>query len=215
MLINNFFSATEAYPRSEKWYELLLKYKILKHYSTENITVTFSQGKEALGDRAVNLWTTFIQYHIVTSPDDVVQSYFLKGIKESDKISLALRPQYLEWLRLTKGITETRKAYTELCNARPFCKSLHLTMLNVASADCDRDEMERIHKTLTEQFPGDLDVWVELMEFYVHYRRHDPPEKRSADRNRTYNKALCMLSEPLQKQFKEKCSQHVLSSTFE
>lgn len=191
-----------------------MKYKIVKQYSAEEITLTFSEGKEALGERATNLWTTFIQYHIVMSPDDVVQSYFLKGIKESDKISLTLRPQYLEWLRISKNILETRKAYAEMCTMRPFCKNLHLTMYTIESAEYDTDRMEKIYTTLAEQFPGDLDVWVGFMEFYVHFRRNDPPEKRAADKNRTYNKALCVLSEHLQKQFKEKCSHHVLSSTF-
>lgn len=212
--------ATEAYPRSEKWHELYLKYKILKHAPADEITVIFSKGKEALGDRGVNLWTTFIQYHIVKSSDDVVQHYFIKGIRESDKISLALRPLYLEWLRLTKDIVEIRKVYGELSEMRPFCKKLHLIMLDVESVEHNVNKiekihkMEKIHKTLCEQFPGDLDVWVGFMEFHVHFKRNDPPQKRAADRNTTYKKALCKLPEPLQKQFKEKCSHYVLSSTF-
>lgn len=186
----------------------------MTHCSAEEITVIFSQGKEALAERAGNLWEMFMQYHIVTSSEDIVQKYFLKGVNESEKISANLKPQYIEWLRFSKGILETRKAYGELCNTRPFCKSLHLAMLGIESAEHDVDRMEKIHKTLTEQFPGDLDVWVEFMEFYVYFRKNDPPEKRATDRNRTYNKALCLLSEPLQKQFKEKCSHHVLSSAF-
>lgn len=205
--------ATEAYPRSEKWHELYLKYKILKHAPAEELAEIFSRGKDALGDKAVNLWLIFIQYHIVTSSDDVIQNYFLKGIRESDKISLALRPQYLQWLRLTKSIVDIRKAYAELSEMRPFCKSLHLNMLNIESVEHDFNEMENIHKTLCEQFSGDLDVWVGFMEFYVNFRKTDSAQKKASDRNGTYKKALCMLSEPLQKQFKEKCSHYVLSTT--
>lgn len=205
--------ATEAYPTSEKWFELYLRYKILKHHPKEEINVIFSKGKEILGEKAVNLWTIFIQYHIVTSPDDVIQTYFLKGIKEGDKISLALRSQYIEWLRLSRGITEARNAYADLACMLPYCKNLHTTMLNIESVECDIDRMENIHKTLTEQFPRDLDVWINIMEFYEYFRRKDPVKKRSADTNKVYSKALCMLPEPLQKQFKEKCGHIVLSST--
>lgn len=204
--------ATEAYPRSEKWHELYLKYNIVKHAPIEDLTEIFSKGKDALGDKAINLWTMFIQYHIVTSSDDVIQNYFLKGIRESDKISLALRPQYLQWLRLTKSIVDIRKAYTELSQMRPFCKDLHMIMLNIESVLSDFNRMEKIHKTLCEQFPTDLEVWIGLMEFYVNCRRDDDSIVKK-NKNSTYKKALCMLPAPLQKQFKEKCSHYVLGTT--
>lgn len=186
----------------------------MKHQPPEAIAVTFSQGREALGNRALNLWVTFIQYHVVMSSEDVVQSYFLRGIKESENISMALRPQYLEWLILSKGIQETRKAYMDLSSLRPFCKEVHLTMLNIESTYQNKDNMEAIHKTLSEQFPEDLDVWVGCMEFYNDIRWLDPKEQSDADKKKTYNKALCMLSGPSLKQFKEQYSHRIVTNTF-
>lgn len=199
--------ATEAYPRSQKWHEMYLKYKISKQAPSEEIAMIFHRGKEALGDEAINLWAIFIQHHITISSDDTVQNYFISGIQESSKISLFLRSQYLKWLRDRKSIEEIRSAYANLSDMQPFCKELHLVMLDVESDNIDN--IEAIYNTLCKQFPEDLDIWLNFMEFYVRCRKGD-----LSGRNRIYQKALCMLPKQLQNIFKEKCSHYILLSSF-
>lgn len=166
-------SGIEAHPQSELLWEMHLKYKISKNYSEEEIYRTFEKGKAALKENALPLFEELIKHYLVINATDDLESLYESALYSPQQISHALIPDYLKWLTVTCGrdISKARLIYDDFSTRRPYCKKLHTVMASLECAEEDMQNWERVLKLATDQFPEDLDVWRDYMNFFVHFRK--------------------------------------------
>lgn len=196
------FPALEIHPQSEKLWEQNLKYKIRKRSPEEEICRIFKEGKAALGENALPLFLVLIKYYLSINATDELDNLYKSAIDLPPQISHALAPDYLKWMVVTRGmdISEARNLYNILSTRTPYCKRLHTIMAILERAEEDMNKLEKVLELATEQFPTDLDVWHDYMNFFIHIKKSAP------DRKKVYNRAISMLPDINRMQFESQYS---------
>lgn len=137
---------------------------------TAKINEVFNIGTKALKGKALPLWCSIVRYHYLTSSEDYINSIYQDAIKQPEEISSVLKPQYMQWLVLTKGMDAARQVYLKLCVEKPYCKELHeeMSKLESTAIASNYTAWEKVHKLATEQFGEvDVDVWINYIKFYL------------------------------------------------
>ncbi|KAJ8924758.1 hypothetical protein NQ315_000911 [Exocentrus adspersus] len=174
-----------AVPTSVELWKLRLKCAIMKDHVKE-VNQVFKQGILQLKEKSAPLWVMTLRYHTLTSGNEVLELIFKDGVEQPKEVSDVLKPEYIEWLALSKGMKETRKAYFMLAEKKPYCKELHASMLKLESLEMDQDieVMESALRFACEQFGvEDVDVWINFIEFYLRHHKTLEKEKGAFDVN--------------------------------
>lgn len=196
------FLGTKNSPQSLDLWKLQLRYAIMSERNVE-VDKVFKEGVEKLDKRSLPLWYMYLRYYSLMSRDDVISDTYQKATKHSPEISDNLKPRYIEWIALSKGMKEAREKYNTLAQEQPFCKELHLTMSKLESAEIDHnyETWGKVHELACKQFgEDDVDVWINHILFYLHFRKSDVNEKVET----IYREAEAKLAPLLKSEFKEK-----------
>lgn len=172
---------TAAFPLSVELWELRLNSQIVRD-DPEKVNFVFKLSVNNLKETALPLWRAIIRYHYVVSDNDYIQLIYRDAVKQPKEISDVLKPQYLEWLTLAKGIEATREVYNDISLQQPYCKDLHMMMSKLESIQVNYNfgAWEKVHELACEQFgKEDVDVWINYIFFYTHYYKvHDNPAEK-------------------------------------
>uniref|UniRef100_A0A1Y1JV88 U3 small nucleolar RNA-associated protein 6 homolog n=1 Tax=Photinus pyralis TaxID=7054 RepID=A0A1Y1JV88_PHOPY len=172
---------TDAFPHSVELWELRLCKQILKG-DTGKVNLVFKLSIINLKEKSLPLWQKIISYHLIMSHDDYIHLIYRDAVKQAKEISDDLKPKYIEWLALAKGMKVTRDVYNELAIQEPYCKDLHAMMSKMESVQLKYNfkAWEKVHERACEQFGAeDVDVWIDYIVFYTdYYKVHENPAER-------------------------------------
>ncbi|PSN39843.1 hypothetical protein C0J52_19058 [Blattella germanica] len=173
-------TATKRYPSSAELWNIRLQLHLSKDEEKMALQV-FREATARLGSSnkaALPLWKMMLQYYH-TKDMNKVEQIFQEGIIQGPQISVALKPMYIEWVVLVKGIQVARKLYEKLSIQPPLCLELHSKM---ASLECMQPEMNikqvrRCFEVACQQNGHNVtDVWMDYIRFE---RTLGNPEKES------------------------------------
>ncbi|XP_050443525.1 uncharacterized protein LOC126847389 [Adelges cooleyi] len=161
--------AVKALKKSlELWTELLNLY--ITHDCFEKLIEVFQEGVRELRDDSLPLWEIVIRYMLNTHPK-LVEQLYNEGSRVSYKvIALEMRPSYLDWCVLQKGIFAARELFEDLKNLEPPCQSLYMTMINCEKAQTnDVSKIKTIRKLYNDACNKfgkiDIEIWIECIRF--------------------------------------------------
>lgn len=133
-----------------------------------------------------------------------MENLYKQGIKQPQEISDILKPQFLEWLAVSKGMSYTRQIYLALAREEPYCKELHVTMskLEATEIEYNFEAWDKVYELACEQFgKEDVDVWLSRIQYYIDFK---PGTVSKADLHQIYMDAKNSLPEVLFLSFKDK-----------
>lgn len=166
-------SGVETYPQSIELWKLYLKTQILQD-SKEGTQKVFKAGVLALKEKALPLWTAVIRYFLLSEDDPFIEAMYEEGIKQPPEVSDFLKPHFLEWLAVTKGMRYTRQKYFAIAKWEPYCKELHSTMSKLESTEIEFnfESWDKVHELACEQFgKDDIEVWLNRLQYCTHYKK--------------------------------------------
>ncbi|XP_008559011.1 U3 small nucleolar RNA-associated protein 6 homolog [Microplitis demolitor] len=163
-------NATDALPHNiDLWKE---KLRHLISVNKNDLFITeFDKATKTLGSKALPLWKIKLLYFQAKHPNKVEEIYFA-GMKEHPEISRELKPAYIKWVVLTKGIQIARHTYNELSVKPPFCLELHKEMADIEliQPDICKQNARRPHEMATSQFgKTNTEVWINFIEFEIKF----------------------------------------------
>ncbi|XP_067211528.1 U3 small nucleolar RNA-associated protein 6 homolog [Linepithema humile] len=196
--------ATDAIPDSVSlWCERI---KHLLQFEQENEADTvLSEATEKLGEKALPLWRMRILHSQIRSSEDA-EKIFEAALKHV-RIAKEIKPIWLEWLVLTKGIRATRKAYENFCRHPPTSLEVHkkMAMLECLQPEASLEHMRRPHEMATLQFGSDnTSVWLDYIKFEMNYGSKEGKESKKI--GNIYMRAVKNLDSNLTKPFMEEHS---------
>ncbi|XP_056634164.1 U3 small nucleolar RNA-associated protein 6 homolog [Diorhabda sublineata] len=163
----------KALPKSVELWKLKLKCMVMKD-DTNALNMAFKQGHLALRENSAPLWQLLIRYHILSSPNEIIEAVYRDAVRQVEQIANLIKPDYIEWIALNKDIQKAREIYKTLSITPPYCKELHAKMakLEMTEQDISIKELERPLKLACEQFGNkDADVWINLRDCYLQHHQ--------------------------------------------
>ncbi|XP_034936563.1 U3 small nucleolar RNA-associated protein 6 homolog [Chelonus insularis] len=163
-------NATEALPNSIKLWCAKLKYL----FNSDQEELAFSEFNKAikiLGSKALPLWRMKLLYIQVKSPNKV-EEFFKNAVQQDEAISREMKPDYIKWLVVTKGIQMARHVYNELSLQPPVCLELHKEMaaLELIQPEICKQNARRPHEVAALQFgKNNTEVWIKYIVFEMKY----------------------------------------------
>ncbi|XP_050430792.1 U3 small nucleolar RNA-associated protein 6 homolog [Adelges cooleyi] len=150
------------------WIELLHLY--VTHDCFDNLIEAFQQGVRALKDDSLPLWQIMIRYMHNTHPKLVDQLYNEGSRVRFKVVALELRPAYLDWCALQKGLLSARDLFQDLVQLEPPCLQLYMTMINLEKIQMfHMNKMKNIRKLYNDacnEFGKiDTNIWLECIRF--------------------------------------------------
>lgn len=94
--------ATEASPTSVNLWHAKLRYLLTSGRDAEAMAA-FAQASEILGGKSLPLWRMRLMDAQAKHPEKV-EDVFLASLKVEPSISKEMKPSYIEWIVLTKGL---------------------------------------------------------------------------------------------------------------
>ncbi|XP_063228189.1 U3 small nucleolar RNA-associated protein 6 homolog [Bacillus rossius redtenbacheri] len=162
--------ATERFPQSPELWLLRLRFHIALRDEV-SVNRVFRDAVVGVGGRAeaaLPLWRTLLLYYQDRKERPKVETVFKEGLAQPPAVSRALKPLYLEWAVLTKGIIAGRKTYKSICMQPPFSLELHLKMVSFEcfQPEVKLDQVRKCFNTACEQFgKTNTDVWLQYVKF--------------------------------------------------
>lgn len=97
-----------------------------------------------------------MQYCQTKSPAKT-EALFERALAAPVSVVSALRPMYLEWLCLSRGIRDARAAYDKLCLQPPLSLDLHTKMATLESMQTTAvmKQVRKCHENACNQFGKD------------------------------------------------------------
>lgn len=116
------------------------------------------------------LWKIKLQYYQTKSPAKT-EALFENGLNAAPCVATALRPLYLEWLCLSRGIRDARAAYDRLCLQPPLSLDLHNKMasLEAMQTTAVMKHVRKCHENACNQFGKDNagEYWHIFLLFFI------------------------------------------------
>ncbi|KAH0560108.1 U3 small nucleolar RNA-associated protein 6 homolog [Cotesia glomerata] len=162
--------ATDALPQNVDFWKDKLRHLISVNKNDLFIT-EFNKATKILGNKALPLWKIKLLY-TQAKYSNKVEEIYLAGMKEAVEISREMKPAYIKWVVLTKGIQIARHIYNELSVKIPFCLELHKEMaeIELIQPDICKQNARRPHEMATSQFgKTNTEVWINFIEFEMKY----------------------------------------------
>ncbi|KAF2880477.1 hypothetical protein ILUMI_25684 [Ignelater luminosus] len=183
---------TNAIPHSLELWKLRLRLQMINGDPTE-VEKAFKVGVAKLRRKSIPLWQSMLRYSTITSSDEQMIALYESGVRQPREVSEVIKPKYLQWVILTRGIDAGRELYMKLVTQKPYCKPLHKMMCKFELMDMENFGFwNRAHKLACQQFGRqDVDVWVAYLQFYVRYNNKIPNlPKKIEDIHREANNHL-------------------------
>ncbi|XP_046403619.1 U3 small nucleolar RNA-associated protein 6 homolog isoform X2 [Ischnura elegans] len=135
--------------------------------------VVFTQASSQLGDipDAVIIWKFMLHYTQARGNTDRVESLFQDALNRGPAIASALKPLYIEWLVLSKGIAAARKVYDQISVQPPLCLEMHTKMAYLEGLQpvVNLKHARKCFELACDQFgKSNTDVWMEYVKFEMH-----------------------------------------------
>ncbi|KAL1129254.1 hypothetical protein AAG570_013783 [Ranatra chinensis] len=182
---------TEKLKTSVNLWTARLKYHLTSGEEEQGLKV-FKEAVAELTDKALPVWKLMLQYWQNTRPSKV-EELFKEGIMQGGpSIANPLKPMFLEWLVLNRGIVAARKQYMVYSQLPPFCLEVHTKMLELEDMQPSPNlkHMRKCHQNTTMQFGAyNTDVWMAYVRF----------EQNLGDKGNVtdiYSKAIRSLKQP-------------------
>ncbi|XP_069701593.1 U3 small nucleolar RNA-associated protein 6 homolog [Periplaneta americana] len=162
-------TATARIPSSVELWQVRLCFYLSKDNEKKALDV-FKDATTKLGNSekaALHLWKMMLHYY-QTKDIHKVEQLFKDGIVQGPEISMPLKPMYIEWLALAKGIAAARKVYDQLSIQPPLCLGLHTKMASLESIQPDvmLKYVRKCHEMACDQFgKTNTEVWMEYVKF--------------------------------------------------
>ncbi|KAL0276206.1 UNVERIFIED_CONTAM: hypothetical protein PYX00_003820 [Menopon gallinae] len=170
--------ATEQYPRSLKLWHARLRFHLTRDQEKLGNTI-FKEAIEKIPDpvEALPLWKLMIQYY-QTKSSAKVEETFRAGLERGGELALRLKPMYLHWTALSKGMGCAKKLFESPEMLNPPCLELLNEMISLESMqpDMNKKVIRRCHE-MACNFAGkdNLDVWIAYLEFELKHGDGDGP----------------------------------------
>ncbi|TGZ43802.1 U3 small nucleolar RNA-associated protein 6 homolog [Temnothorax longispinosus] len=158
--------ATDAVPNSVAIWHARLNH-LLQCGLEKEAYAMFPKVTKILGEKALPLWKMRILHAQIKSSEEAEES-FQAALRSHPLIARDIKPMWLEWLVLTKGIRAARKAYNSLCLQLPASLKFHEKMiaLELIQPDTLPEHVRRPYEIATQQFGTDnTSIWIDYMNY--------------------------------------------------
>ncbi|XP_072753293.1 U3 small nucleolar RNA-associated protein 6 homolog [Anoplolepis gracilipes] len=177
--------ATDAIPNSVSLWHERINY-LLQSDQEKEVDTLFPKVTEILNEKALPLWKMRISHGQIKSSKEAEES-FRAALKVHPLIARDIRPIWLEWLVLTKGIHAARKEYEKLHlqppNSLEFYKKI--AMLEYMQLEANSlKHARRIYEVATRHFGTDKAIWMDYINFEMKYgdpKKVEEIHKRAVD----------------------------------
>ncbi|XP_015119461.1 U3 small nucleolar RNA-associated protein 6 homolog [Diachasma alloeum] len=164
---------TDAIPTSVNLWTTKIKH-LINSGKDSLVTEEFAKASKLLGGKALPLWRMKLLYFQAKYPQKV-HEIFVEAMKSDVEISKEMKPAYIEWLVLTKGIEAARQQYNELAIQPPTCLELHKKMLELEMIQpkiC-KQSARKPHELATLHYgKSNTQVWIDFILFEM---KHGEP----------------------------------------
>lgn len=145
----------------------------------------------------------FLSYCEQTEKIEYTNAMYLKAIENPQVVS-AVAAKYLRFAYVNYDIKKCRNTYDLFLTQKTSCKDIHRTMLQLEFLEFkdNTENWEKVYKNFLEQFPHDVDVWVDYIQFHKRYKKSSE-ETISA----LYERATNALPDSLQLLLRERLSE--------
>ncbi|XP_060865287.1 uncharacterized protein LOC132941308 isoform X2 [Metopolophium dirhodum] len=157
------------------WIQLIKLHLTIDSFDHDKLMVAFSQGVRALND-SLPLWKILIRNLRYRRPE-IVETLLKEATKGTEdfydeKLSLEIRPKYLEWCIEFKDIHATRDLFNELKDFKPACPKLYLVMIAIEREEpnYELDTVRQLYEEVTKLCGNDnVEVWIDYIRFEQEY----------------------------------------------
>lgn len=149
---------------------------LLQSGQEKEVDALLPKATEILKEKALPLWKMRILHAQIRSSEDAERS-FRAALKADSLIAVDIKPVWLEWLVLTKGIHAAREAYEQLCLQPPNSLEFHKKMaaLEYVQPEPSIKHARRPYLAATQFFgANNTSVWIDLIKFEM---KHGEPER--------------------------------------
>ncbi|XP_012523269.1 U3 small nucleolar RNA-associated protein 6 homolog [Monomorium pharaonis] len=168
--------ATEAVPNSVDIWHARLNYMLQCGLKKEAYAM-FPKATEILGEKALPLWKMRILHAQIKSSEEAEESF--QAALAQPLIARDIKPMWLEWLVLTKGIRAARKAYENLCIQSSTSMDFHKKMitLELVQPETQPKYVRQPYEMATQQFgTNNTSIWIEYIKYEM---KHGDPKRAS------------------------------------
>ncbi|KAL0128817.1 hypothetical protein PUN28_003891 [Cardiocondyla obscurior] len=169
--------AIEVVPNSVSIWHARLSH-LLQNGLEKEAYAMYPKVTEILGEKALPLWKMRILHAQVKSTRETEKS-FEAALQSHPEIAKNIKPIWLEWLVLTKGICAARKAYKNLCLQPPTSLEFHKKMiaLELVQPEIQSEHVQRPYEMATMQFGTDnTSIWIDYIKYEM---KHGDPKRVS------------------------------------
>ncbi|XP_070150082.1 U3 small nucleolar RNA-associated protein 6 homolog [Polyergus mexicanus] len=186
--------ATDTVPSSVGLWHARISH-LLQSGQEKEVDSIFPKMTEILNEKALPLWRMRILHSQIRSSKEAEES-FRAALKVHPLIARDIRPIWLEWLVLTKGIRAAREEYEKLFLQPPNSLEFHKKMatLEYIQPKVSLKHARRPYEVATQHFgTNNTSVWMDYINFEM---KHGDPKKvgdiyeravKMLDRNLTYS----------------------------
>lgn len=167
------FLALDVYPQSIRLWKAYLKFII----NTDNpifsdIRTIFERAVAALGKDSLDIWLMFLSYCEQLEQHDYIKNLYLQAM-EDPQIAVAVVVKYIRWLYVNCGVEKCRNAYDLFMRKKLPSKNVHRAMLKLEYLEFtdDYQNWEKVYTNFLDQFPQDIDVWRDYIQFHKKYKK--------------------------------------------
>lgn len=162
----------QIYPQSIKLWKAYLSAIINHDKTSTHITKIFERAIAAVPQNTAQLWLMFLSNCEQIEEEDYIEAVYSNALKDPNVV-LAVARKYLSWMYLIHGIERCRSVYDSFVEEKVYCKEIHKAMLKFEFLEFDGCfvRWEQVYKNSLEQFPHDVDMWMDYMQFHLKYKR--------------------------------------------
>ncbi|KMQ92686.1 u3 small nucleolar rna-associated protein 6-like protein [Lasius niger] len=167
--------ATDTVPSSVGLWHARIN-RMLQSGQEKEVDTIFPKVTEILNEKALPLWKMRILHAQIRSSEEAEKS-FQAALKAHPLIAQDIKPVWLEWLVLTKGIHVAREAYKQLCLQPPNSLEFHKKMatLEYVQPEASVEHARHPYRMATQHFgTDDTSVWMDYIRFEM--KHGDPKE---------------------------------------
>ncbi|EFN69487.1 U3 small nucleolar RNA-associated protein 6-like protein [Camponotus floridanus] len=189
--------ATDIIPNSVNLWHARISH-LLQSGQEKEVDAIFPKMTQILEEQALPLWKMRILHSQIRSSKEAEEN-FRAALEVHPLIANGIRPIWLEWLVLTKGIRAAREEYKKLVLQPPNSLEFHMKMiaLEYLQPEISLKHMRYVYDVMTHQFGAEnMSIWIDYCSFEM---KHGDPKKPGE----IYKRAINVLNRNLIETFME------------